>query len=93
MERFTGTKVAAREKPFKMFNDNQDITVWLDPEALNKKGWELDVTPASQVTKHMTNSLFFWSPISAKLVCFAIKPFSTQGKVIVLRFRKVYILS
>ena len=78
-----------------MFNDNQDITVWLDPEALNKKGWELDVTPASQVTKQMTNSLFFWvhSPISAKLVCFVIKPFSTQGKVIVLRFRKVHTLS
>ena len=50
-KRFPGTMFPAVEKPFKMFNDNQDITVRLDEQALNKKGWELDETPASQVTE------------------------------------------
>ena len=48
-ERFPGTRTAACEKPFKLFNDDQDIAVWLDEDAMTAKGWTLDETPASQV--------------------------------------------
>ena len=48
-ERFPGTKTAAVEKPFKLFNDGQDIAVWLDKDALTEKGWMLDITAAKQV--------------------------------------------
>ena len=48
-ERFPGTRTAARENPFKLFSDNQDINVWLDKNAITEKGWMLDETPASQV--------------------------------------------
>lgn len=50
-ERFIDSKPVAMERPFKMFNDSKDITVWLDTEALAISGWELDHTPATQVTK------------------------------------------
>lgn len=77
MERFTGTKVAAREKPFKMFNDNQDITVWLDPEALNKKGWELDVTPASQNYRY---EMAYKNGFRSKDACeFSVKPIAANS--------------
>ena len=32
-----------------MYNDANDITVWLRPEELAKNGWELDQTDARQV--------------------------------------------
>ncbi|XP_067017943.1 netrin receptor UNC5B-b-like [Acropora muricata] len=48
-EHFPGNKRAAAEKPFKLFNDDQDITVWLDKDALTAKGWILDEIPASQI--------------------------------------------
>ncbi|XP_068673818.1 uncharacterized protein [Montipora foliosa] len=77
MERFTGTKVAAREKPFKLFNDNQDITVWLDPEALNKKGWELDVTPASQNYRY---EMAYKNGFRSKDACeFSVKPIAANS--------------
>ena len=47
-EEFPDSK-ASIEKPFKMYNDTNDITVWLRPEELAKKGWELDDTDATQV--------------------------------------------
>ena len=48
-ERFPQSKPATTEKPFKMYNDSKDITVWLDPKALTENGWEFDQTPAEQV--------------------------------------------
>ena len=47
-EKFPDSK-ASMEKPFKMYNDTNDITVWLRPEELAKNGWELDQTYATQV--------------------------------------------
>ena len=47
-EKFPDSK-ASIEKPFKMYNDANDITVWLRPEELAKNGWELDQTDARQV--------------------------------------------
>ena len=35
-----------------MFNDTNNITVWLRPEELAKNGWELDQTNATQVNRH-----------------------------------------
>ncbi|XP_068673824.1 uncharacterized protein [Montipora foliosa] len=76
-ERFPGTKFAAREKPFKMFNDNQDITVWLDPEALNKKGWELDETPASQ---NYTYEMAYKNGFRSRDACeFSVKPIAARA--------------
>ena len=40
------------EKPFKMYNDANNITVWLRPDELAKNGWELDQTDATQVKSH-----------------------------------------
>ena len=47
-EKFPDSKPSI-EKPFKMHNDTNDITVWLRPEELAKNGWELDQTYATQV--------------------------------------------
>ena len=47
-EKFPDSKPSI-EKPFKMYNDTNDITVWLRPEELAKNGWELDQTYATQV--------------------------------------------
>lgn len=48
-ERFPQSKPVTNEKPFKMYNDSKDITVWLDSEVLARNGWELDQTPDKQV--------------------------------------------
>ena len=47
-ERFPDSK-AAKEKPFKMYNDDNDITVKLTDL---EEGWQLDKTDSSQVIKH-----------------------------------------
>ena len=47
-EHFPGSK-SSTDKPLRLYSDNQDINVWLDKNALTKKGWTLDETPALQV--------------------------------------------
>ena len=47
-EKFPDSK-ASIEKPFKMYNDANNITVWLRQDELAKNGWELDQTNATQV--------------------------------------------
>ena len=41
----------SREKPFKLYKDNKDIKVWLDPKDLNTDGWELDKKDPTQVNR------------------------------------------
>ena len=50
-EKFPDSKPSI-EKPFKMYNDANNITVWLRPEELAKNGWQLDQTNATQVKRH-----------------------------------------
>ena len=50
-EKFPDSK-GTMEKPFKMYNDANNITVWLRPDELAKNGWELDQTDATQVKSH-----------------------------------------
>ena len=47
-EKFPDSKPSI-EKPFKMYNDSNNITVWLRQDELAKNGWELDQTNATQV--------------------------------------------
>lgn len=47
-EHFPGSS-SYTEQPLRLYSDNQDINVWLDKNALTKKGWTLDETPALQV--------------------------------------------
>ena len=54
-ERFRGSR-PAREKPFKMYNGNNVITVKLTNI---EEGWELDKTNEEQVSKSTLNRLFF----------------------------------
>ena len=55
-ERFLGSR-PAREKPFKMYNGNNVITVKLTNI---EEGWELDKTNEEQVSKSTLNRLFFF---------------------------------
>ncbi|XP_068673822.1 uncharacterized protein [Montipora foliosa] len=76
-ERFPGNNFPAVEKPFKMFNDNQDITVWLDEQALDKKGWELDETPAVQ---NYTYEMAYKNGFRSRDACqFAVKPIAARA--------------
>ena len=54
-ERFRGSR-PAREKPFKMYNGNNVITVKLTNI---EEGWELDKTNEEQVSKSTLNRLVF----------------------------------
>ncbi|XP_067043943.1 uncharacterized protein [Acropora muricata] len=71
-EHFPGTRAAARENPFKLFSDNQDINVWLDKNAITEKGWMLDDTPASQIYSY---EMAYRNGFRSKYACeFSVKP-------------------
>ncbi|XP_015777668.1 PREDICTED: uncharacterized protein LOC107355598 isoform X3 [Acropora digitifera] len=71
-EHFPGTRTAARENPFKLFSDNQDINVWLDKNAITEKGWMLDDTPASQIYSY---EMAYRNGFRSKYACeFSVKP-------------------
>ncbi|XP_044169721.1 LOW QUALITY PROTEIN: uncharacterized protein LOC114950019 [Acropora millepora] len=70
-EHFPGSK-SSSDKHFRLYSDNQDINVWLDKNALTKKGWTLDETPALQIRKY---EMAYRNGFRCKSACeFAVKP-------------------